>query len=182
VSNLTADQRAHINVPRSAWDLVCPECDSGLLAPVLSSVDADEDEGRAFVDVECDRQCGYQVATYRWELPDAEYRNVFGHDYGEPERRGPLPQWRQIDTDNGLVYEATGTGGHDFRLWPEPGSPQREAGWWLAPCTNLDQSVWISGPGNLYYALDLAGMRISAAAVRADPDGARRQLGLDSTH
>jgi hypothetical protein len=85
VSNLTAEQQGQISVPRSAWNMSCPACDSGNLAPVLASLDADENEGLGFVTVECDRQCGYQGATYRWELTDDEYRNVFGDDEDESE-------------------------------------------------------------------------------------------------
>lgn len=52
-------------------------------------------------------------------------------------------------------------------------------GYRLAPCNDLGNINFITGDHGLYYALDTAGMRIAGDAIRRDPDGARRQLGLD---
>lgn len=49
----------------------------------------------------------------------------------------------------------------------------------LAPRDDLPSAVSISAEHGLYFALDVAGMRIAGDAVRSDPDGARRQLGLE---
>jgi len=82
----------------------------------------------------------------------------------------------------GGPYEATAPDGTTWRLWcadsPPPDDPF-PAGYRLAPSDNLGNVNFISGEGGLYHALDMAGLRIAADAVRADPDGARRQLGLE---
>ena len=95
-------------------------------------------------------------------------------------RPGPLPQWEVIDW--GGPYEAVDGDGTVWRLWhveqPPPGDPH-PPGWRLAPRGTPDVE-YIPGDGGLYHALDMAGLRIAADAVRRDPDGARRQLGLDS--
>jgi hypothetical protein len=93
---------------------------------------------------------------------------------------GPLPQWRTGKP--GGQYEATAPDGTAWRLWHVDFPPPRDplpAGYRLAPCDDLGNIIFISGERGLYHALDMAGLRIAASAVRADPDGARRQLGLE---
>ena len=82
MSNLTADERRHIIVPQEAWSRCSrPGC-PGQFAPILDSVSADEGDGSAMVDTECDRQCG--MSSYHgWPLPDDQYRNVFNHEFGD---------------------------------------------------------------------------------------------------
>ncbi|RNG26247.1 hypothetical protein [Streptomyces botrytidirepellens] len=95
---------------------------------------------------------------------------------------GPLPQWDIIGGYGSGTYEAEGSNGIVWRLWlverPVDGDPLAP-GYRLAPRDNLISATFISGEHGLYHALDQAGMRIAADAVRADPDGALRQLGLD---
>lgn len=86
---------------------------------------------------------------------------------------GPLPQWTMLKP--GGPYEATAPDGTAWRLWHE----DRPAGYRLAPRDDPDKVNYVTDEGGLYVALDLAGMRIAGDAVRADPEGARRQLGLD---
>lgn len=93
---------------------------------------------------------------------------------------GPLPQWTM--TGYGGPYEATGPNGVTWRLWhvenPPAGDPH-PAGYRLAPVN--DPSVpaeYVTAEHGLYYALDMAGMRIAADAVRGDPEGAALQMGL----
>lgn len=83
--------------------------------------------------------------------------------------RGPLPQW---DTLTGGVYEAAGDGDQRWRLWATAGDYR------LAPVDDLADMQTITADHGLYYAMSIAGMRIAPDAVRADPDGARRELGL----
>jgi hypothetical protein len=73
----------------------------------------------------------------------------------------------------GGPYEATDPGGTVWRL------SLAEGGWLLAPRDEPDKAEFITGEHGLYHALDMAGLRIAGDAVRADPDGARRQLGLE---
>lgn len=84
-------------------------------------------------------------------------------------RRGPLPQWEIIAPG---IYEAAGDRQQRWRLWSA--APDYR----LAPVDDLADAEIITAAKGLYYAMDLAGMRIAKDAVRADPDGARRQLGL----
>lgn len=93
---------------------------------------------------------------------------------------GPLPQWTALSP--GGPYEATAPDGTLWRLWAAgfpPADDPFPAGWRLAPRDDPGNMNFISGEGGLYFVLDMAGMRISGDAVRADPDGARRQLGLE---
>ncbi|KNE83292.1 hypothetical protein ADZ36_05470 [Streptomyces fradiae] len=62
---------------------------------------------------------------------------------------------------------------------PAAGDPL-PAGYRLAPCADLSTPDPITNVHGLYHAMDTAGMRIAAGAVRADPDGARQQLGLQA--
>jgi hypothetical protein len=82
----------------------------------------------------------------------------------------------------GGPYEATDPHGVAWRLWAA-GSPPADdpfpAGYRLAPRDDLANVNFISDHGGLYHALDMAGLRIAGDAVRADPGGARRQLGLE---
>lgn len=93
---------------------------------------------------------------------------------------GPLPQWR-MDKPGG-PYEATAPDGTTWRLWhvdsPPPDDPF-PAGYRLAPRDDPGSINFVDGEGGLYHVLDMAGLRIAADAVRADPGGARRQLGLE---
>lgn len=95
--------------------------------------------------------------------------------------RGPLPQWHLVDEETG-VFESTGDDGTRWRLWqvaaPSPDDPF-PAGWRLAPSDDLTNTNYIAGVGNMYFAMDLAGMRIAGDAVHTDPEGAKRQLGFD---
>jgi hypothetical protein len=95
---------------------------------------------------------------------------------------GPLPLWTAIKL--GGPYEAVDPVGTTWRLWavysPTADDPF-PAGWRLAPQDDLGNVSFISGIGGLYHAMDMAGLRIAADAVRADPDGARRQLGFDNS-
>lgn len=92
---------------------------------------------------------------------------------------GRLPQWASVDPITFGTFEAVGDGARRWRLQAvDEATAERRVGWWLAPVDDLDNLTWVSEPGNLYVAMDRAGMRIAASAVRADPDGARRQMGL----
>lgn len=93
--------------------------------------------------------------------------------YKEP---GPLPSWKTVV--NPGVYEATAPDGTVWRLrdaGPPPPDPHT-AGYLLAPRDHPDLAEPVSGAHGLFHAFDIAGMRIAADAVRADPDGTRRQL------
>lgn len=93
---------------------------------------------------------------------------------------GPLPQWRALG--HGGPWEAVGDDGRAWRLWAVDEPPADDpfpAGYRLAAADELANVNYISDEGGLYHALDMAGMRIAGDAVRADPDGARRQLGLE---
>lgn len=94
------------------------------------------------------------------------------------EARGPLPQWDIV----GSEYEAKDPHGTVWRLWlverPAADDPL-PPGYRLAPIDNPTTPTFITRAHGLYHALDTAGMQISTDAVRADPEGARRQLGLD---
>lgn len=93
---------------------------------------------------------------------------------------GPLPQWTLVQY--GGPYEATDTRGVSWRLWKVDSPPADDpfpAGYRLAPRDEPGNVNFITGEHGLYYALDMAGLRIAGGAVRADPNGARRQLGFD---
>jgi len=93
---------------------------------------------------------------------------------------GPLPQWTAIKW--GGPYEAIAPDGTIWRLWAVDAPPDDDpfpVGYRLAPRDDLGNVNFITGDGGLYQALDMAGLRIAGDAVRADPDGARRQLGLE---
>lgn len=92
---------------------------------------------------------------------------------------GPLPGWRPVDGWGSGTFEATAPDGTVWRLWLID-QANKQAGYRLAPADGSSASEFISDAGGLYAALDRAGMRIAADAVRADPEGARRQLGLDA--
>jgi hypothetical protein len=80
----------------------------------------------------------------------------------------------------GGPYEATDPHGAVWRLWAVDSPPADDpfpAGYRLAPRDDLANVNFISDHGGLYHALDTAGLRIAGDAVRADPGGARRQLG-----
>ena len=95
-------------------------------------------------------------------------------------RNGPLPQWTLI---NATTFETPDPENVVWRLWkveePGVGDPYPR-GWRLAPRENLDTITFIVGDSGLYRVLDQAGMRIAGDAIRCDPDGAYRQLGLTS--
>lgn len=92
--------------------------------------------------------------------------------------RGPLPQWDIV----GREYEAKDAHGTVWRLWlveqPADDDPL-PPGYRLAPLGDPTSPTFVTGQHGLYHALDMAGMQISADAVRAEPEDARRQLGLD---
>jgi hypothetical protein len=94
---------------------------------------------------------------------------------------GPLPQWTQLGGYGSGTFEAPDPTGVMWRLWavddPAPGDPFPR-GYRLAPRDDLDNINFVTGEHGLYHALDTAGMRIAGDAIRLDPDGARRQLGL----
>lgn len=95
---------------------------------------------------------------------------------------GPLPQWRQIGGFGSKTFEATDPSGMVWRLWREPkdDTPSGPPRYRLAPVSDLHNFQQLKHErGALYNVLDIAGLRISAGAVRTDPEGARRQLGLD---
>lgn len=96
--------------------------------------------------------------------------------------RGPLPQWAQIGGYGSDTFEAKDPHGTVWRLWlvKQPANGDRLApGYRLAPRDNPTDPSFVTAEHGLYHALDTAGMRIAADAVRADPQGARHQLGLD---
>ncbi|MFE1451894.1 hypothetical protein [Streptomyces olivaceoviridis] len=96
--------------------------------------------------------------------------------------RGPLPQWEPIGGFGSGTYEAKDPDGTAWRLWlvEQPtGDDPLLPGYRLAPRDSPTDTTYITAEHGLYNALDQAGMRISGRAVQADPDGARRQLGLD---
>jgi hypothetical protein len=93
---------------------------------------------------------------------------------------GPLPQWTPLGY--GGPWEATSPDGKAWRrsaVSMPPAGDQFPAGYRLAPHDDLGNVSYITGEHGLYHALDMAGLRIAGDAVRADPDGARRQLGLE---
>jgi hypothetical protein len=94
--------------------------------------------------------------------------------------QGPLPEWTMAGY--GGPYEAVDPGGVAWRLWhaekPSAADPH-PAGYRLAPVDDLDIAEYVTADRGLYHALDMAGMRIAADAVRDDPEGAVLQLGLD---
>ena len=95
-------------------------------------------------------------------------------------RTGPLPQWTPIDMVQG-VYETTAPNGTVWRLIAVYASDAVDAhpnGYTLVALDVPNQPETITAAHGLYHALDAAGMRIAADAIRADPEGARRQLGL----
>jgi len=98
--------------------------------------------------------------------------------------RGPLPQWEPIGGYGTGTYEATAPNGIVWRLWlvehPADNDPL-PPGYRLAPRDNPTDPAHITAEHGLYHALDLAGMQIASRAVQADPEGARRQIGLDDT-
>ncbi|MFJ1650076.1 hypothetical protein ACIOC2_01410 [Streptomyces sp. NPDC088337] len=96
--------------------------------------------------------------------------------------RGPLPQWDPVGGYGSGVYEAKGPHGVVWllRLVEQPGDGDPlPPGYRLAPRDDQSNPAFIIREHGLYHALDAAGMQIAADAVRDDPDGARRQLGLD---
>lgn len=99
-------------------------------------------------------------------------------------RTGPLPEWTMAGY--GGPYEADDPHGVTWRLWhvpePAPGDPH-PAGYRLAPVGDLAAAEYVTAEHGLYHALDMAGMRIAADAVRGDPEGAALQLSVvpDST-
>lgn len=96
---------------------------------------------------------------------------------------GPLPQWRIIGGYGSGTFEAMDPSGTTWRLWhvkqPAHDDPH-PAGYRLAPRDAPDNPEFVSDARGLYGATGMAGMRIAADAIRADPEGARRQLGLDA--
>lgn len=84
----------------------------------------------------------------------------------------PLPQWRQVDGVGSGLFETEDHHGVTWRLTRSPN------GWSLAPRDEPGEDCNITAEHGLYYALDIAGLRISGDAVRGDPEGAMRQLGL----
>ncbi|ONK13232.1 hypothetical protein [Streptomyces sp. MP131-18] len=95
---------------------------------------------------------------------------------------GPLPQWDAVGGYGSGTFEAGDPHGAVWRLWlverPADSDPL-PPGYRLAPRDNLTNPTFVTREHGLYYAMDAAGMRIAADAVRADPEGAARQLGLD---
>jgi hypothetical protein len=97
-----------------------------------------------------------------------------------PDASGPLPQWTAVKP--GGPYEAAGDHGTTWRLWAVDTPPADDpfpAGYRLAPRDDPGNVNYITREHGLYHALDMAGMRIAGDAIRSDPDGARRQLGLE---
>ena len=97
--------------------------------------------------------------------------------------QGPLPQWEPIGGYGSGIYEATDPHGVTWRLHlveqPTIDDPL-PPGYRLASRDNPTDPTHITAAGGLYHALDLAGMQISRDTVQDDPEGARRQLGLDT--
>lgn len=96
--------------------------------------------------------------------------------------RGPLPQWEPIGGYGSGTYEATDPHGSVWRLWlverPAANDPL-PPGYRLTLRDDPADPACITAEHGLYHALDLAGMRIASRSVQADPEGARRQLGLN---
>lgn len=96
--------------------------------------------------------------------------------------RGPLPEWDAVGDYGSGTFEAEDPHGTVWRLWwvetPADGD-LLPPGYRLAPRDNLDNPRFVTGENGLYRALDTAGMQIADTVVRADPEGARQQLGLD---
>ncbi|MER6109331.1 hypothetical protein [Streptomyces hirsutus] len=96
--------------------------------------------------------------------------------------RGPLPQWNPIGDYGSGIYEAADPHGTVWQLWrveqPAAGDPL-PPGYRLAPLDNPVDPAFVTAENGLYFALDTAGMHIAADDVRADPEGAARQMGLD---
>ena len=88
---------------------------------------------------------------------------------------GPLPEWTMARY--GGPHEAVSPAGVTWRLWRAAEHP---AGYRLAPVDNLAAAEYVTAEHGLYYALDMAGMRIAADAVRGDPEGAALQLGFSA--
>lgn len=95
--------------------------------------------------------------------------------------RGPLPQWNMVGDHSTGIYEAVDPHGTIWRLWlveePCPADPH-PPGYRLTPRGGRAAPTFITSEHGLYHAMDMAGMQIAASAVKADPDGAARQLGL----
>lgn len=95
-------------------------------------------------------------------------------------QRGPLPQWSTVGGFGGF-YTAEDPQGVTWRLWrvEQPAANDNlPAGYRLAPLDGSASPVFVTGEYGLYRALDIAGMRIAEDAVRADPEGAARQMGF----
>ncbi|MEU1071572.1 MULTISPECIES: hypothetical protein [unclassified Streptomyces] len=96
---------------------------------------------------------------------------------------GPLPQWTLVGDYGSGTYEAEDPHGVSWRLWlvEQPASDDPlPPGYRLAPRDAPGVSpAFITRKHGLYFAMDKAGMQIAGDAVRADWEGARRQLGLD---
>jgi hypothetical protein len=79
------------------------------------------------------------------------------------------------------IYEAEDPHGVVWRLWfvehPAADDPLPH-GYRLAPKDDLTDPAFVTSAHGLYYALDQAGLRIATDAVRADSEGAARQMGL----
>lgn len=70
-------------------------CGDGTQRPVADTVHADEGDGFAMVDTECDNtDCGIS-SSHSWTPTDEEYREYFGHDFGDDAEDGP-----ETDTDH----------------------------------------------------------------------------------
>jgi hypothetical protein len=95
---------------------------------------------------------------------------------------GPLPEWGIVGGYGSGKYEAEDPHGVVWQLWkveqPDDDDPL-PPGYRLAPRDNPTTPIFITPEHGLYFALDKAGMRIAADSVRADPEGAARQLGLN---
>jgi hypothetical protein len=95
---------------------------------------------------------------------------------------GPLPQWTQVGGTGRDVFEAVDPSGGVWRLWAvavPSGDDPFPPGYRLARRDDPRNINFITARGGLYFALDDAGLRIAGEAVRADPDGARREPGLE---
>lgn len=96
--------------------------------------------------------------------------------------RGPLPQWEQIGGYGSGTYETKDPHGTVWRLWLVEQPAQEDSlppGYRLAPRDDQTNPVFVTREHGLYHALDTAGMQIAADVIRDDPNGSRRQLGLD---
>lgn len=89
-----------ITIPSEA-EQPCRHCADGTLRPVQGTVHADEGDGGAMVDTNCD-SCSVQ-SYHSWPLPDDEYEAVFGHAFDD------YSSYEDDDPEDGGVVSAGST-------------------------------------------------------------------------